>query len=379
MSWITPKTRGTKSRVIGFRTDGKVENVSIGKCSLPQANQFKAVVDRLEQCRRMDLEPDPMDVFKIESMGSRILKRFHNAGLIGKSKSMMTVSELCDLWMDKIREETDKKGTHNNHGQECKRLKKWFGDRLVSDLSVKDVATWKKNRWEQINSRYVFGRSYQNCRTILGYAVQLKEISENPFAKGLVKRPTKGDVRQYVYVDLESVKSVLRAAPNNATRLMFCLGRFAGLRNDSEFKGLLWEHVDFKEGLIDVYSPKKGENRQVPIFPELRPFLLAEHREHSGKSEYILGSLSKANKTPVKHRMDKLLRGVIDDAGIERWPCLWQSLRASAINDRIRKGDKLPMLDRVFGNSDQVRKVFYEMQLEDDLKAATKGDALKWK
>jgi integrase len=63
-------------------------------------------------------------------------------------------------------------------------------------------------------------------------------------------------------------------------RLLIALCRYGGLRCPSEVLSLKWEHIHWAEGRMTVPSPKTehhdgGESREVPLFPELRPFLEA--------------------------------------------------------------------------------------------------------
>ncbi len=77
----------------------------------------------------------------------------------------------------------------------------------------------------------------------------------------------------------------MAACPDDQWRLIFALARYGGLRIPSEIQKLQWADIDWEKSRFTVYSPKtehvdgKG-TRQVPLFPELRPYLesWAQHR-----------------------------------------------------------------------------------------------------
>ena len=107
-------------------------------------------------------------------------------------------------------------------------------------------------------------------------AVRRRLIAENPFVD-LVAAVRRNDKRYY-FITREEAQKVLDACPDAQWRLLFALSRFGGLRCPSEHLGLRWGDVDWERGRITVHCPKTehhagGESRQIPIFPELRPYL----------------------------------------------------------------------------------------------------------
>jgi integrase len=73
---------------------------------------------------------------------------------------------------------------------------------------------------------------------------------------------------------------VLDKCPDAQWKLLFALSRYGGLRCPSEHLALTWGDVDWEQNRIRVTCSKtehhegRGE-RFVPIFPELRPYLMA--------------------------------------------------------------------------------------------------------
>ena len=383
MAWITPKKRGSIARRVGFQYESKKINITLGKCSLAVAESLRSLVQSLEEYRNLGQAPPQELVARAETYPTRVTNQLAKGNLIPQAAATgMTVQQLCDAWMTKKRQETDATSTINNHRRECDRLVELFGDRPVRSLKPSDAVTWIDHRSPQLASRYQFGRNYSNVRTIFQYAIKLKEISTNPFPKGLVKKPVRGDVRQHEYVTPETVKQVLGILPSNTWRLIFCLARYGGLRADSEFRTLQWKDVDFEAKTFEFWSPKDKATRRVPIFPELKPFMVAERKAFPDRKNIMPMQVKKGvviNQIVTKNWMDSGLRRILKRADIPLWPSLWQSLRVSAINDRVRAGDPLPFLNAVFGNSEDVRRLYYDMTLESDYERATQGSPLRFK
>ena len=74
---------------------------------------------------------------------------------------------------------------------------------------------------------------------------------------------------------------MLEHGPDAEWRLIFALCRFGGLRCPSELLCLEGSDVLWDRDRIRIHSPKKeadeqGGDRFIPIFPELRPYLVVQ-------------------------------------------------------------------------------------------------------
>jgi hypothetical protein len=80
---------------------------------------------------------------------------------------------------------------------------------------------------------------------------------------------------------------------------------------------------------MTVSSPKTehhagGSSRAVPLFPELRPYLLDAFEKAADGAEYVITRYRAATQN-LRTRLQKIMRR----AGLEPWPKLWQNLRAT--------------------------------------------------
>ena len=145
-------------------------------------------------------------------------------------------------------------------------------------------------------------------------------ITENPFAEMLSLSGSGESVTQTISSRGDETSKTLDACPDAQWRLLFALSRFGGLRCPSEHLALRWDDIDWERNRITIHSSKTehhkdGGVRQVPIFPELRPYLeeVFDHAEPG--SEYVITRYRKSN---VNLRT-QLLK-IIGRAGLVPWP-----------------------------------------------------------
>jgi integrase len=103
-------------------------------------------------------------------------------------------------------------------------------------------------------------------------------------------RSDKGRLR---FIDRATTQKVIDACPNAEWKLIVALARYGGLRVPSETNRLRWEMIDWDRGRITVESPKTEhiegkEQRIIPLFPELRPFLLAAFEDAPAGERYVI-------------------------------------------------------------------------------------------
>lgn len=127
---------------------------------------------------------------------------------------------------------------------------------------------------------------------------------------------------------------VMEKLPHSQMRLLFALARWGGLRVPSEPRQLRWSDIDWERRTMRVTSPKTAhhrghESRVVPIFPELAPLLDQRFSDAAEGEELVLPFMTRwADST-----FASILERAVDAAGLERWPRLWHSLRATRQNE----------------------------------------------
>ena len=158
-------------------------------------------------------------------------------------------------------------------------------------------------------------------------AVRRNLIIQNPFTD-LVAAVRRNDKRYY-FVTKAEAQRVLDACPDAQWRLLFALSRFGGLRCPSEHLGLRWGDVDWERSRITVHSPKTehhpgGASRQIPIFPELRPYLEEIWEQAEPGTEWVITRCRDRNVNLRSQLLD-----IIWKAKLREWPKLFQNLRST--------------------------------------------------
>ena len=122
--------------------------------------------------------------------------------------------------------------------------------------------------------------------------------------------------------------------------------------------GLTAESVDLDQKRLRVHSPKTeryGEahaDRIVPIVPVLWRELDKALKEKPKSEKYLIwGNRRKG--------FDSGFRRILFDAGLERWPKLFQNLRASCENDWIKDGVPPHVVANWLGHSVRTQETYY--------------------
>jgi integrase len=160
-------------------------------------------------------------------------------------------------------------------------IRKWlvehFGEHKdIRTITRGDAADWHRLIKSKLAQATVSGY-VKKARQIFEDARDRKLIAENPLEK--LKAGSQDNPRRMEYVTEATVRKVIDATADKEWRLLFALARWGGLRIPSETNALRWSDVRWDDNRILIRSPKtehhagKGE-REIPLFPELVPYLL---------------------------------------------------------------------------------------------------------
>jgi integrase len=171
-----------------------------------------------------------------------------------------------------------------------------------------------------------------------------------------------GDVSERrAYVAVADVERVIEHCPNVWWKVLVALARFGGLRIPSEAFSLTWGHVDWERNRLTIPSPKTRAHdkphRVIPLFPLLRPHLEVAFEHAEEGSEFVV---------PQEYRQRAEREGgwgganlrtqfgkSVERAGVDSWPRLWHSLRASCESD-LAQSFPLATVTKWLGNTPSV-------------------------
>lgn len=252
----------------------------------------------------------------------------------------------------------------------------YFGpSRLLRSITHGEAIDYKKwlaqprgksqTRWKVATVNRICGRS----KELLRYAVDRDLIDKSPFegVGGLTVRANRD--RQFI-VDPHLTARIIAAMPDTTWRLIFALARYGGLRSPSEQRTLRWEHIRWDDGKIHIYCVKTKRHagrewREVPLWPELRPYLEAARAEAPADAEWVINHYRSKNANPAVHFARLLKR-----AGIPLYPKLMQNLRYTRSMELIDAGYPEHVVQAWIGHSATISKEHYRGVTEDHFRRA---------
>src|SRR5215217_790850 len=197
-------------------------------------------------------------------------------------------------------------------------------------------------------------------------------LRDNPF-DGVKAGSQQNRSRQY-FISIEDAAKVLEACPDAQWKLLFALSRYGGLRCPSEHLALKWADVNWEHGRIRVPSPKTEhhegkESRMIPLFPELRPYLLQAFEEAEPGTEYVITRYRDAASN-LRTQFGRIIR----KAGLEVWPKPWHNLRSTRQTE-LAERYPIHFVCQWIGNSRAVAQEHY-LQVTDAHFTQASGEAV---
>ena len=310
------------------------------------AEEMRFEIERIIEFKTNGLSLDVDSTKWIKSQPIETRKRIAGTGLIEKEDTVGSVGGLCNYFLDNFSEDISDASVAK-YEETVDRINCFFGTNTrLTAVSIGDVEEYQ--RWLKSSGKKKGGpladssadNLLSRSKTIFKKAENKGWIDRSPFSE--VKTSVCSNPDNFYFVSAEefaAVDSKIKAGPGSAARiaecrLVFALGRWGGLRCPSEPKSLLWDWIDFDNDRFKVFSVKNKrfkakQYREVPIFPELRPFL-DEMRINATDKEYVCPILRTNNKNAFR----KMIKSAI---GPDCWPRLFQNLRATRSNEIERQ------------------------------------------
>ena len=208
-------------------------------------------------------------------------------------------------------------------------LLRFFGGKTridhITPAGAQEFRTWMSTARKL--SDVTVNMHCSRAKQFFGAAVSHEILTENPFEVIHCSNVTNRE-RLY-FVTREEAETVLKFLPSAEWRLLFALCRYGGLRCPSEVLRLRWKDIDWVRKRFTVHGPKlerhlPGGPRQIPLFPELLPYLRAVYREANADAEYVITPTGCTTKNPANY-----LRYTVARAGLKPWPRITQNLRST--------------------------------------------------
>ena len=330
------RDRNGRKRVLFVAEDGSRKTICLGKCSVKQALAFKVKLEALI-AGRITGSIDDETARWVASLPNSIHKKLATVGLVDRrtdvepeeKEGSVHKRKLGEFIEEYIRSRTDiKPGTATVLGHTQRNLLDFFGpDKPLPEITEGDADGYRLYLIGQGLAENTVRRRCGIAKQFFKSAVRHRLIGTNPFAD--LKSSVQGNKAREYFLGRQDTQKVLDACPDAQWRLIFALARFGGLRCTSEVLTLRWCDVDWESSRITVHSPKTEhhqgrESREIPLFPELLPYLREAFEQAEPGTEYVITRYRQQN---VNLRTQ--LHRIIHKAGLQPWPKLFQNLRST--------------------------------------------------
>ena len=335
-------TDGSGNRTIQFTgRDRKRRTIRLGAMPMKATRTIKTKVEALNFAAIAGTSPEPEVAEWLAGRDAWLYDKLADVGLAPKRGAGPGVL-LGDFLDEYIASRSDVKGaTATVYGHTRRNLIEYFG----ANKPIRDVTPGEADEFRRYlgrpkskpNSKLPSGEGLADntvrrrcaiAKQFFRAAKRQRLIGENPFGdmKGIGVRENRA--REF-FIARESAAKVLDACPDAEWRCIFALARYGGLRVPSELLALRWADVDWERSRMLVHSPKTahhdgGEDRWVPIFAELRPYLDAVWHSAPAGAEFVVNRYRDPGQN-LRTTLEKIVR----NAGLTPWPKLFQNLRAS--------------------------------------------------
>jgi len=380
MASIAKDKNGTR-RILFVAPDGRRPTIRLGKVSQRAAEGIKYRVEQLLECRMLKRPMEAELARWVAGLEPRMAKKLANVGLIPKpdDKAVARLGPFLQSWLD-ARKGDYKPASLIAWGQVINALTGFLGaDCPLADVTPSKAEAFRQSMLAAGLRATTIHKRLQHARMFFAHAMRQGLVEANPF-QFVRHRPGDASERR-AYVPAADVQRVIEYAPNGTWKLLIALSRFAGLRVPSEALSLRWQDVDWERQRLTVPSPKTqhlpGRSyRIIPLFPAIRPFLEAAWDEAPDGAEYVIpeeyrrraqGPAGWANAN-----LRTTLQKVVRRAGLEPWPRLWHSMRASCETDLAREFP-LAVVAKWLGNTQAVAMRHYVDVTDADFERAIAG------
>jgi integrase len=383
MASIARTPKGS-TRILFYDKDGYRKAIYLGRCSKADSEKIKHRVESVLAAGILGQSIDQDDATWLAKF-PKMREKFELVGLVEPSepaeeKDSPTLADFLDDYL-KRKSPSAKPGTVAAWRQVVDALKKHMPKGIRMDKLTAGHATAFVDKLKQSGiANSTIANRVTKSKQFFADAVEWRIIETNPFEN--TKKPPSGK-KSNVFVKRQDIAKVMAKA-NIRWKTIIALSRFGGLRCPSETLSLKWTDIDFETRLMRIPEPKVEHHdgrgvRECPIFPELYDVLLVARAAAPQDTEYVVDApeyRAAANtgdgwkNANLRTQFLKLLK----KAGVERWPRLFHSMRASRQTE-LHEEYPLQAVCAWIGNSEEVAKSNYLLMREEYISKAT-GAAL---
>ena len=372
MASISRDKNGTK-RILFVDANKKRHTIRLGKVSVKTAESFKFRIESLIASHRTGSAIEAQTADWVSTLPDEIHERLERAGLVAP-RERCEQHTLGDLLKSCFESMSVKESTRTRYKQSRRLLFERFGEgRPLDDIAPRDADAYRSWLETKDYAPAKVAKEIVIARMFMKKAVRWNMIPSNPFDGVIAGAQTNRD--RLFFLEPEKAQRLIDAAPNADWRCIIALARFGGLRCPSEVLLVRWEDVDWANLRMRVRSPKTERHsgkseRIIPLFPELREVLIDAFELADSGAEFVVSGY----RDSTANLRTRLLR-IIERAGLEPWPRLFNAMRASRATE-LAAEYPAAVCTAWMGHTQAVAETHYHMVRDEDFDRATgKGGA----
>ncbi len=326
MASLSKESHGGR-QVQFFDTNGKRRSIRLGQIPVKQAEAMLVRIEALISARAANASPDASTAAWAAGLSDHLHERLARVGLLApRTEQHVTLGSLIERFFAAL---TIKPSTARTYQTACDHLREHFGaGRIINTITPTEAEGFKRAMRDAELAQATVAKFVKVARQIFRRAVKLKLVNESPFGEVIAGSMT--NTARLRFVSREQIAKVMDECPTNEWQLLIALSRFGGLRCPSEHLALRWRDIDWERARITVTASKTAahanrETRQIPLFPEIVPYLVQARKEAPQEAEFVMTDRYRRAGVNLGTQLKRFIR----QAGLTPWPRAWHNLRAS--------------------------------------------------
>jgi integrase len=349
---------GGRRRILFVAPDESRRAIRLGKCDRKTAEAIARHVEAL-LAAKIGAQPIAREMAVwLANIGATLRDKLARVELV-EAPRCLTAGEYLLTWLDEKEAAGFKPTSLRAWRQTADNIFRLFNTKPLTDLSHADGEAFRTDMQGRGLRATTVHKRLGHARAMLQDAVRLGHIPANPWQH--VRQRAGDPSERRAYIPVEDAERVLEHCPNVWWRLLVALARFGGVRVPSEALSLTWADVDWERGRLCIPSPKTEHtgksHRIIPMFPLLRPHLEAAFvHAADGDVHVFLAGMRRAASGPMGWggaNLRTTFAKIVRKSGVEPWPRIWHSLRASRESDLVQSFP-LAIVTKWLGNTPSV-------------------------
>ncbi len=342
-------------------TGGKRHSVWLGTIREREAITIKLHVEAVIESTRLKT-PLPAETQRwLRELQPDLRKRLSD--VLGTSK---TVDEAVEAYIAHV-EATHKATTARGSSDTLDQFAAHFGTTLVRSLTGDQIDAWLR---QQNVAASTIGKHVKHLRSWLRWCERQRFVDSLP----TIATSAAIGTGEKQYIEFERFQRIIdHFQGDGEMQAVLALARWCGLRIASEVVTLRVSSVDLAADRLLIDDSKRSHRqsrgppviRKLPLFSGVRPYLMPLLKRKCNPNDYLLPTLGGQDPQVVGSLLRQRVYRAIDSLGMDRWPRVFHSVRATRQTQLKELFGEKVACDWV-GNSTDVFRQNYEL-IDDEI------------